>query len=434
MEWASIPADLCALVISWHEASTYILGDRRDAARWQEIHVTRGVKQGCVVAPALWTLFSCYVWSQLDALAGSLWNAEHTTGYADDFHFQWELSAYKQCRQVGLDIDMIFSTLQAHGLQINPEKSHFLVEVRGSDAEKWLRKHKVRSPDGEGWMFRFNLFTKAEVPLVKSFKYLGVMLSYRFFKDETLKYRMDLAQAHRNRLAKVLQGRGGLGVDQRRRIWQVCVQTSQTYGLAAVGITEAGLKKLHIQTMKHVRALAKSPRHITRESDEELLGRLGVRRPQEVLLQQLDGMIRRHGACTGMPCFGRDALLDWLALQRASLGGLGRQCKRSTTEGAVRDLPGHGVADGMEQETADASGVVLVQLPDATPQYACQVCGQYFATLHQVKTHEGRFHQEFAPKREMSNKADYSIGGLPQCRFLQAVLLQMDGAAAPHPK
>ena len=131
----------------------------------------------------------------------------------------------------------------------------------------------------------------------------------------------------------------------------------------------------------------------------------------------VDGMIRRHGACTGMPCFGRDALLDWLALQRASLEGLGRQSKRSTTEGAVRDLPGHEVADGMEQETADASGVVLVQLPDATPQYACQVCGQYFATLHQVKTHEGRFHQEFAPKREMSNKADYSIGGLPQCRF-----------------
>ena len=34
-----------------------------------------------------------------------------------------------------------------------------------------------------------------------------------------------------------------------------------------------------------------------------------------------------------------------------------------------------------------------------------------------MKTHEGRFHQEFAPKREMSNKADYSIGGLLQCRF-----------------
>ena len=206
LEWAGIPSDLCALVISWHEASSYILGDRSDAARQREIPATRKVKQGCVVAPALWTLYSCYVWSQLDALAGFHWNAEHTTGYADDFHFQWELSTYKQRRQVGLDIDMIFSTLKAHGLQINPEKSHFLVEVRGSDAEKWLRKHKVRSPDGKGWMFRFNLFTKAEVPLVKSFRYLGVVLSYRYFEDETLRCRMDLAQAHRNRLAKVLQG------------------------------------------------------------------------------------------------------------------------------------------------------------------------------------------------------------------------------------
>ena len=310
LEWAGIPTDLCALVISRHEASSYILGDRNDAARQREIHVTRGVKQGCVVAPALWTLFSCYVWSQFDALAGFHWNAEHTTWYADDFHFQWELSTYKQCRQVGLDINMIFSTLKAHGLQINPEKSHFLVEVRGSDAEKWLRKHKVRSSDGVGWMSRFNLFTKAEVPLVKSLKYLGVVLSYRFFEDETLRYRMGLAQAHRNRLAKVLQGRDGLGVDQRKRIWQVCVQTSQTYGLVAVGITEAGLKKLHIQTMKHVRAFAKSPRHITRKSDEALLGRLGARRPQEMLLKQLDGMIQRHGANTGLPCFGRDALFQ----------------------------------------------------------------------------------------------------------------------------
>ena len=134
------------------------------------------------------------------------------------------------------------------------------------------------------------------------------------------------------------------------RIWQVCVQTSQTYGLVAVGITEAGLKKLHIQTMKHARAFAKSPRHITRESDEELLGRLGVRRPQEMLLKQLDGMIQRHGASTGLPCFGRDALLDWLALQRASLERLG---------GAVRELPGHRVANGMGQETEAASGVVL---------------------------------------------------------------------------
>ena len=158
-------------------------------------------------------------------------------------------------------------------------------------------------------------------------------------------------------------------------------------------------------------------RQLARETDEALLDRLGTRRPQEMLLKQLEGMIQCHGANTGLPCFGRDSLLDWLALQQASLAGLGGQSKRSSTEVAIKELPGQHVVDNTGQEVAAASGVVLVRLPDETPQYVCQVCGQCFVTLHQVKTHEGRFHQQFAPQREMSNKADYSVGGLPQCRF-----------------
>ena len=59
----------------------------------------------------------------------------------------------------------------------------------------------------------------------------------------------------------------------------------------------------------------------------------------------------------------------------------------------------------------------LVPMPDEAPQYACQVCGLYFPTLHQVKTHEGRFHKRFAPLRDLTDKASYSLDGLPTCRF-----------------
>ena len=97
---------------------------------------------------------------------------------------------------------------------------------------------------------------------------------------------------------------------------------------------------------------------------------------------------------------------------------------------AVKELPGQQVADSTGQEAEATSGAVLVQLPDETPQYACQVCGQYFATLHPVKTHEDRFHQKFAPKREMSNKADYSIGGFPQCRFCRQSFSRLRAATS----
>ena len=44
-------------------------------------------------------------------------------------------------------------------------------------------------------------------------------------------------------------------------------------------------KKIHAQTLKHLKALAGSPRHITRESDSDLLSRLGV--PKDVLKRSL---------------------------------------------------------------------------------------------------------------------------------------------------
>ena len=415
LEWAGVPADLCALVLSWHEASVYVLGARGDPRHQRCIAVTRGVKQGCLIAPALWTIFSCFVWSHFDQIAGLSWNSEHTTGYADDFHFRWELGSYKQCRQVGLDMDMIFAVLKTCGLQINPEKSHFLVEVRGSDAEKWLRKHKVRNKAGDGWSFRFNLFTKEEVPIVKKFRYLGVIMSYHAFEDETLCYRLELAQAHRNRLAKVLQGRGGLGLAQRRRIWQVCVQTSQTYGLVAVGLTAAGLRKLHIQTLKHIRAFAKSPRHISREADKDLLQRLGLDNPHDTLLKQLDCMLARHRDGHRLPSYGLEALLEWLEKLRRDLGSLGQGIRLTSASQS---------ATGQAQSAAAIASATLVPLPDDTPMYACQVCGQHFPTLHQVKTHEGRFHKQFAPQRDLTNKASYSLDGLPTCRFCRQAFVR----------
>ena len=45
------------------------------------------------------------------------------------------------------------------------------------------------------------------------------ILKLERIRTEWETYRLDLAQSHRNRLAKVLQGRGGLGLSQRRRTW-----------------------------------------------------------------------------------------------------------------------------------------------------------------------------------------------------------------------
>ena len=66
-------------------------------------------------------------------------------------------------------------------------------------------------------------------------------------------------------------------------LWVTCVQSAQHYGLDAVGVTPALLKKVHTQTMQHLG----SPRHITRESDKDLLLRLGVDTPRDILRKSI---------------------------------------------------------------------------------------------------------------------------------------------------
>ncbi|CAE7307237.1 unnamed protein product [Symbiodinium sp. CCMP2592] len=228
------------------------------------------------------------------------------------------------------------------------------------------------------------------------------MLSYHAFEDETMHFRLQQAQQHRNRLARTLQGRGGLRLEQRRRIWLVCVQTSQLYGLSAVGITEAGYNLLRIQTMKHVRAFAKSPRHLTQESDRSLLDRLGLCAPLQTLMQQVDGIYHRleQPEFSTLPCYDNAGLLGWFRGIRDDLRLLATKTLGDSVtsepppEAGVQDVP---------------TGMVFD--PPVLPATEGTTT---------VKTHEGRAHKKFAPKRVVADIVSYSLNGLPTCKLCRA--------------
>ncbi|CAE7385673.1 cdk7 [Symbiodinium sp. CCMP2592] len=432
-----VPSDLIALIMAWHESSHYELGNMHRSDLSRDIYCTSGVKQGCVIAPSLWTLFTCYVGAKFSEHRDAKWIDDHLTLFADDFHFKWQLDSQKDCRRVLEDLRLIFEVLQEHGLTINPAKSSFLVEVRGPIGDAWLRKHRMRDAEGN-WQFVWDLHRRLKVPVVRSFRYLGVMLSYHAFEDETLHFRLQQAQQHRNRLARTLQGRGGLRLEQRRRIWLVCVQTSQLYGLSAVGITEAGYNLLRIQTMKHVRAFAKSPRHLTQESDRSLLDRLGLCAPLQTLMQQVDGIYHRleQPEFSTLPCYDNAGLLGWFRGIRDDLRLLATKTLGDSVtsepppEAGVQDVPTGVVFDPPVLPATEGTTTVpakLVSMPPQTPQYTCTVCGQQFTTLHQVKTHEGRAHKKFAPKRVVADIVSYALNGLPTCKLCRASFTRWTG-------
>ena len=314
--------------------------------------------------------------------------------FADDTHVRWELKSFQQYKQMCHDIDKVFALFCRLGLQVNASKSRLLVSEEGLEADRWLRKRKRKDAKGK-WTLRYNKFTKASLVLSSEFKCLGAVLSYGRFEALTAQHRLAQAQGHKQRLQRILQGRGGLTLPQRVRLWVTCVQSAQHYGLDAVGVTPALLRKIHTQTLQHLRALAGSPRHITRESDSDLLSRLGVDSPKDVLKRSIQRRWGQLSQADSMTCVNRQRIREWV-------GGLLQALE----------------PDQSQAGKADCQDPVPAPVPSAEPvAYACQVRGQVFHDIHQLKSHEGRAHKVFARFEDVFDKSVHAQGGLPNCRL-----------------
>ncbi|CAE7566859.1 Pol [Symbiodinium sp. CCMP2592] len=413
LTWAGVPPDLATAIIQVHQAGTYRHGNVDDPESWMDIDSAQGVRQGCMLAPCLWLLFVTYLFHHLDTTMGGAasWTCQHSTAFADDLHFKWDLDDPKALDRMKMEVATVLSVLKSFGLQISAEKSTMLIEIRGTAADVWLSKN-VYKDDENKKHFRYDTFAKLSIPLGTQFKYLGVILSYRNYELASVKHRVQQAAIHHSRLRRILQGRGGISRHQRLRLWRICIQTSQLYGLEATGVTEAGIKLLHVQMLRHLRAITGRPRHLDRSTDQELLDSLKMASVRQMLSQRLQSANTRLCSNTDLPCYDKDNILRRIqALQAGIDRPICTQRVSTALTTPVQQAP-HDDVTPQEQK------VRLQELPADTKQFRCQVCGQSFPSLHLVKTHEGKAHKILAPKRELpQDRSVYSINGLPQCRF-----------------
>ena len=130
------------------------------------------------------------------------------------------------------------------------------------------------------------------IPVSDTFPYLGTVVSFGGFEMQTCKHRIRAAQSQRSRLLRFLHSRQ-LSLRRRTTLYVACVRSSLLYLQHAVGITEPVLHLLAATDAKFVRALARSPAHITRESTDLLLRRLHLQSPLQALQALLDRRIQR---------------------------------------------------------------------------------------------------------------------------------------------
>ena len=233
----------------------------------------RGVRQGCGLSPLLWLAFTLLLHDKM---------SEHIplqsqTSYADDFHLLWEFSTAQEFKRACAALPKLLACLQSFGMEVSLEKTVALLAIKGPAAAALLKQYTKRV-NGVRVLRLFQGGEELTLPLRREHDYLGVKISYHHYERATVKHRTSLAWVAFNRLHSLLKHQL-IPLRKRVLLWQACVWAVLRYGLTAIGLDPHSAQQLRSSVMKQLRLVARSPAHVSHETNEQLLSRLGVLDP-----------------------------------------------------------------------------------------------------------------------------------------------------------
>ncbi|CAE7479323.1 pol [Symbiodinium sp. CCMP2592] len=208
------------------------------------------------------------------------------TLFADDTLGQWEIQCKEHLSMALTQVAFLLDFLKAHNLCANTEKSVILIKLAGAKHVSLWKKHTTHDPE-LGLCARIPCQGHPVLLPVKSkHKYLGVMLSYNHLERETAAYRTRCAQASFARIQVATKRTSRLSLRCRVRLWRAVVWTTLCYGIDCTGLDIVGRRQLYATAVRHLRAMANSPSHISKETTSALLLRLELPHPADMLLDK----------------------------------------------------------------------------------------------------------------------------------------------------
>ena len=356
------------------------------------ISLQNGIRQGCTLSPLLWVFATNYMLHQLGQITGTAWIQNGVTAFADDFITTFDVHCKQDADRTQRHILGLLQVLANAGMQVNPEKSSILLRFTGSQLKKWL-KSRVKQVQGQQHLSLGTPFKPVNIPMTQCLDYLGVKLSLGNFEDLTLKKRKQAARGSVMRLSKFLFSRKGLSLKHRVRMYITCVRSSLLYGISGVGITKKGLLEMRRFEIKHLRAIAKSPRHLSHESNADLYERLGIKECGEALKHLMQNRIE--------------------SLERQSIVYPGKADIILWPKEKLNQLMEHQTS--LNSQEVDATFGTEVQCPQ------CQVL---VSSLSALKTHFATKHgvsliaaESLTLQSQRSiDIAEHSVDGAPVCR------------------
>ena len=395
------------------------------------VHSKRGVRQGCALAPSLWSLITVALLRALAEKCGTQWVTDLVTMYADDLLETWEVYTRKDLDLLMQAVSQSFQLLEALGLQVQPQKTKVVLALRGRQARLWIRRHTLDTPDGRVLLIPAPNGKPHHLPIVSSIKYLGVVLSYGDFEGATLTHRLSCAEANRSRILRILHSRS-VSLRRRVQLWRACVFSSAVYGLHVVGLRPKHLRRLTVALVRHLRAIAGSFAHIHHEASRALLDRLGVADPLEAIRQRNQTLVESSWS-TKDPQVSHPRVLGRLRVVNEALTRLSSSL-RAQTEAVQGELVDQ-VLPSPPQSREGAPWGQLVHSSGGLKEalFHCWHCDLCFAELAALKRHLQDAHDAHTlPVSSETGFREHSVGGMPVCAHCQADLVSWNNFKRHH--
>ena len=376
--------NLRSTITAIHEDAAYRVSDRYHST---DVRTTQGIRQGCRLAPALWSILSSQVLWDLTPAESTPMQLPWTL-CADDHLGHWQLQTIADVHQMEAAIRALFTTLESYGLKVNPEKSHMIIQVKGTQLKKLVKSRTVHIKNQPHWRLQSGE-QQHLIPLCESITYLGTKISLKEGSDATLDFRLAEAAAKTSSLKKSIRSRKGLSRFHRVRVWRTCVVSSSMYGLLNVQFNGHMVAKLRAWFHRHLRATVHMPAHLTKVSNSDLRAQYDLPDPIAVLEQRLDQKIQQLQQNQGDPAIQGPGVLEYW----------------------------NQLLTQLRQAASTPSSTVLMEAPAST-QHACPTCGLYYPTRKALRQHQALRHGQIqADKLDIEYRPQqHSVAGMPQCK------------------
>ena len=431
--YGASPADV-ELVASLHREAQYNL---RYGRSQDTVTSTRGIKQGCKLAPSLFSLVITEAFRLMATHIGFPPIQQFLTGFADDLVIHRDIHNWSHLYAAHDMVRLLLHYLQEAGLEVNYAKCNIMVKLAGRHAQhakKLFKSQELRSGrkvtvwniDAPEQPRRPILLSTSSVlpplpslpsfELVDSFKYLGVMVSYSNPEDLTYSLRQERAAKKKQTVRKFIHNKRRTRTASRLLVWRATVWSTATFGLESVGLSGRRARALRSWHAR-LRAVTHNPVHKTRETTAELFARLKLVSPIQQLhdrsAQRLDSLRKRRQAApasevtscsTSTPANTSSSLLT----QSGAWPSEDILTIPSTLQTAEEIVASYSKL--LKEVDNDPS-------PDV-PMHTC--CGKVFRIAAGMRTHRTVKHPAPVPPPLEFSRLKHSVGGLPQCSNCQA--------------